>query len=91
MAFGAYIEAESPIYKDKLFWKVKVNFMNETEENTERNYNYGVADYDINVYNRLNKNISWGVGAQKLKENLETKKRDMNYYIELKFEKKFDF
>ena len=55
------------------------------------NYNYGVADYDINLYHRLNNNISWGVGVQKLRENLETKKRDMNYYIELKFEKKFDF
>ena len=94
MAFGAYIEAESPIYKDKLFWKVKVNFMNDPanrEESESNNNNYGVADYDINMYHRLNKNISWGVGVQKLRENLETKKRDMNYYIELKFEKKFDF
>ena len=94
MAFGAYIEAESPIYKDKLFWKVKANFMNDpaNREGAEgNNYNYGVADYDINLYHRLNNNISWGVGVQKLRENLETKKRDMNYYIELKFEKKFDF
>lgn len=94
MTLGAYVEAESPIYKDKLFWKVKVNFMGDTENNdssSNNGANYGVADYDINVYNRINKNISWGVGAQKLRENLETKDRDMNYYIELKFEKKFDF
>ena len=94
MTLGAYIEAESPIYKDKLFWKVKANFMNDPanqEKGEGEGYNYGVADYDINVYHRLNNNISWGVGVQKLRENLETKKRDMNYYIELKFEKKFDF
>lgn len=93
MVLGAYVEAESPIYKDKLFWKVKVNFVNEGDNNDSSNnsYNYGVADYDINVYNRINKNLSWGVGAQKLRENMDFKNRDMNYYIELKFEKKFDF
>ena len=94
MTLGAYVEAESPIYKDKLFWKIKVNFIGDAENNdnsSNNGANYGVADYDINVYNRINKNISWGVGAQKLRENLETKNRDMNYYIELKFEKKFDF
>ena len=93
MSFGAFIEAESPIYKDKIFWRVKANFMNEQDtKGTESNSrNYGVADYDINVYQRLNKNISWGVGVQKLREDLETEKSDMNYYIELKFEKKFDF
>lgn len=94
MTLGAYVEAESPIYKDKLFWKIKVNFIGDAENNdnsSNNGANYGVADYDINVYNRINKNISWGVGAQKLRENLETKDRDMNYYIELKFEKKFDF
>ncbi|WP_300394630.1 hypothetical protein [Fusobacterium sp.] len=95
MSFGAFIEAESPIYKDKLFWKVKANFMNDPTNKdgaeNSNNYNYGVADYDINMYYRINKNVSWGVGVQKLREDLDTEGSNMNYYTELKFEKKFDF
>ena len=37
MVLGAYVEAESPIYKDKLFWKVKVNFVNEGDNNDSSN------------------------------------------------------
>lgn len=95
MSFGAFIEAESPIYKDKLFWKVKANFMNDPSNKNgtenDNSYNYGVADYDINMYYRFNKNISWGVGVQRLREDLDTKGSNMNYYTELKFEKRFDF
>lgn len=93
MTFGAFIEAESPIYKDKLFWKVKANFMDSNENRSDsgsHSYNTGVADYDISMYYKFNNNVSWGVGVQRLRENLETKSRDMNHYTELKFEKRFD-
>lgn len=48
MNFGAYIEAESPIYKDKLFWKVKANFMNDTD-NEETGTNRGVMEWLITI------------------------------------------
>ncbi|MDP0488486.1 MAG: hypothetical protein Q7K36_03130, partial [Fusobacterium sp. JB020] len=88
--YGAYLEAQMPLYKEKIFGKVKFNFMGDSNSEKSRE-SYGLVNYDVNVYNKINKNISWGVGAQKLRDDVEVKRREINYYIELKFEKKFDF
>lgn len=94
MIFGAYVEAESPLYKDKVFWRIKANFTGDSKDYSDKSNRreYGIVDYDVNLYHKLNKNVSWGVGVQKLKEDLEAKgNHDVNYYIELKFEKRFNF
>ncbi|MFA6708154.1 MAG: hypothetical protein WCR79_00425 [Fusobacterium sp.] len=88
--YGAYLEAEMPLYKDKIFGKMKFNFIGDSSSE-KSNGTYGFVNYDVNLYNKINKNISWGVGAQKLRDDLEINGGAVNYYIELKFEKKFDF
>lgn len=90
MLFGAYLEAEMPLYKDKIYWKIKANFLEDEEKNVN-DRKYGLVNYDTNVYNRINKNLSFGIGAQKLKDEIKEGYNDMNYYIEMKFEKKFSF
>ncbi|WP_027127927.1 translocation/assembly module TamB domain-containing protein [Fusobacterium perfoetens] len=91
VTFGAYIEAESPIYKDKIYWRAKFNFVDTTSELDRSPGEYGIAEYDLGVYYKINKNLSWGVGAQKIRNDLEILDSDKNYYIEMNFEKKFDF
>ena len=88
--YGAYLEAEMPLYKDKIFGKMKFNFIGDSGSE-KSNGAYGLVNYDVNLYNKINKNISWGVGAQKLRDDVEVNGGEVNYYIELKFEKKFDF
>lgn len=88
--YGASFEAEMPLYKEKIYGRVKANFMGDAKSDKVKE-SYGLVNYDLNVYNKINKSISWGVGAQKLRDEIEVKKRDINYYIELKLEKKFDF
>lgn len=91
MTFGAYVEAESPIYKDKLFWKARFNFIDTAETTTS---NLGMkkwVDYDLSIYQKINKNLSLGGGVQKLRKEAEMFDQEKNYYIEFKFEKKFDF
>lgn len=91
VSFGAYVEAESPIYKDKIYWRAKFNFVDTTSELDRNPREYGIAEYDLGVYYKINRNLSWGVGAQKIRNDLEILDSDKNYYIEMNFEKKFDF
>ena len=91
MLFGAYVEAENPIYKDKLFWKARFNFIDTTDGATSNLSIKNWIDYDLGIYQKINKNLSFGGGVQKLRKDIDMFEKEKNYYIEFKFEKKFDF
>ena len=90
MAFGAYIEAESPIYKDKLFWKAKFNFIDTTDTSNTNASMKNLVEQDLSIYYKINKNLTFGGGIQKLRNDIDIFESDKNNYIEFKFEKKFD-
>lgn len=91
MLFGAYVEAENPIYKDKLFWKARFNFVDTTDSTNSNLSMKNWIDYDLGIYQKINKNLSFGGGVQKLRKDIDIFEKEKNYYIEFKFEKKFDF
>ena len=91
MSFGAYVEAENPIYKDKLFWKARFNFVDTTDVTNSNLSMKNWIEYDLGIYQKINKNLSFGGGVQKLRKDIDMFEKDKNHYIEFKFEKKFDF
>ena len=91
MSFGAYVEAENPIYKDKLFWKARFNFVDTTDVTNSNLSVKNWIEYDLGIYQKINKNLSFGGGVQKLRKDIDMFEKDKNHYIEFKFEKKFDF
>lgn len=90
---GAYLEAENPIYKNKYFWIAKVGIAepNSQDQNVENNST--VNEYDVKVERRFPSGWSWGVGVAKLPNQSivsEERKNGLNYYIDFKFEKKYN-
>lgn len=91
MTFGAYLEAESPLYKDKLFWKAKFNFIDTTDTSDTNASMENLVEHDLSIYYKINKNLTFGGGVQKLRNDIDIFESDKNNYIEFKFEKRFDF
>lgn len=91
MTFGAYVEAESPLYKDKLFWKARFNFIDTTDTSDTNPSLENLIEHDLSIYYKINKNITVGGGVQKLRNDIDIFESDKNNYIEFKFEKRFDF
>lgn len=99
--FGAYLEAENPIYKDKYFWVLKVGLVDGNRYNIENinkttrqeSYSNTMNELDFKVERRYKSGWSYGVGVSKLNEETvmeEDNKRNLNYYIDFKFEKKYN-
>lgn len=99
--FGAYLEAENPIYKNKYFWVLKVglvdgnryNIENTNKTTRQESYTNTINKLDFKVERRYKSGWSYGVGVSKLNEETvmeEENKRKLNYYIDFKFEKKYN-
>lgn len=95
--FGAYIEAENPIYRDKFFWTLRLGIIDGTRYNTGGNQNRGLSNnvnqFDFRVERRFVSGWSYGVGVSKLNEaNVVDVNRSerLNYYVDFKFERKYN-
>lgn len=98
--FGAYLEAENPIYEDKYFWVFKMGIVDSAQFNNDssttgnipENYSSTVSQYDFSIKRRYPSGLSYGIGVAKLNDtNMmeENKKGNLNYYIDFKYERKF--
>ncbi|MGX6590690.1 hypothetical protein [Cetobacterium ceti] len=93
--FGAYLEAENPIYKQEYFWIAKVAVAQSTQESArdKENNQATVNDYDLKVERRFPSGWSWGIGVAQLpRDSTITEERTgkLNYYIDFKFERKYN-
>lgn len=99
--FGAYLEAENPIYKDKYFWVLRLglidgnryNMQNTTKTTQQESYSNSINEIDFKVERRYKSGWSYGVGVSKLNNDTvmeEDEKRNLNYYVDFKFEKKYN-
>lgn len=99
--FGAYLEAENPIYRDKYFWVLKLGiidgskyeFGKSTDDGQSNEVSNSVNQFDFKVERRYRSGWSYGVGVSKLnQENMidEEKKGNLNYYVDFKFERKYN-
>ncbi|WP_297596409.1 hypothetical protein [uncultured Cetobacterium sp.] len=99
--FGAYLEAENPIYKNKYFWILKLGIIDGTKydiggtggENRGGEFSNSVNQFDFKVERRYQSGWSYGLGISKLNDAnmIENKKRgNLNYYVDFKFEKKYN-
>ncbi|MEG0135310.1 translocation/assembly module TamB domain-containing protein [Cetobacterium sp.] len=99
--FGAYLEAENPIYKDKYFWILKLGIIDGTKydiggdggENQQGEFSNSVNQFDFKIERRYQSGWSYGTGVSKLNEaNMvdNKKKGNLNYYVDFKFEKKYN-
>lgn len=99
--FGAYLEAENPIYKDKYFWILKLGIIDgmkydiggSDSESQSNEFSNSVNQLDFKVERRYKSGWSYGVGVAKLNDaNMidEKKKGKLNYYVDFKFERKYN-
>ncbi|MCQ8212520.1 hypothetical protein NON08_08300 [Cetobacterium somerae] len=99
--FGAYLEAENPIYKDKYFWILKLGIIDGSKydiggtdsESQSNEFSNSVNQLDFKIERRYKSGWSYGIGAAKLNDAnmIEKKKKGkLNYYIDFKFEKKYN-
>ncbi|MGL4947472.1 MAG: hypothetical protein ACRC4X_07445, partial [Cetobacterium sp.] len=100
-SFGAYLEAENPIYKNKYFWILKLgiidgskyNFGESSTENGSNEVSNSINQFDFKVERRYRSGWAYGVGASRLNEtNMinEKKSGNLNYYVDFKFERKYN-
>ncbi|MEI6856050.1 translocation/assembly module TamB domain-containing protein [Psychrilyobacter sp.] len=83
LGLGASIEAENPIYKDKLYWKAKARW------GSSKYYDI-VTEYDFALDHRITKYLSWGGGVGKIPEGrAKTGETLINYHIDLSWRKKY--
>ncbi len=83
LGLGASVEAENPIYKDKLYWKAKARW-------GASKYYDNVTEYDFALDHRITKNLSWGGGVGKIPEGrARTGDTLINYHIDLSWRKKY--
>lgn len=87
LGFGASVEAENPLYKDKVFWNAKARI-------ADTQYGDSIDEYDFSLEHRFKKNLSWGFGVEKLPEgrlNIDDEDQsNLNYHIDFKFRKTYD-
>ncbi|MGL5671200.1 MAG: hypothetical protein ACRDDQ_07950, partial [Cetobacterium sp.] len=99
--FGAYLEAENPIYKEKYFWILKLGIIDGTKydiggadsESQSNEFSNSVNQLDFKIERRYKSGWSYGVGVAKLNDaNMidEKKKGNLNYYVDFKFERKYN-
>ena len=99
--FGAYLEAENPIYKDKYFWILKLGIIDGSKydiggtdsESQSSEFSNSVNQLDFKIERRYKSGWSYGIGAAKLNDAnmIEKKKKGkLNYYIDFKFERKYN-
>ncbi|MGL5000905.1 MAG: hypothetical protein ACRC6J_04200 [Cetobacterium sp.] len=100
-SFGAYLEAENPIYKDKYFWILKLGIIDGSKydlgesstENGSNEVSNSVNQFDFKAERRYKSGWSYGVGVSRLNEtNMidEKKEGNLNYYVDFKFERKYN-
>lgn len=83
LGLGASIDAENPIYKDKLYWKAKARW-------GASKYYDNVTEYDFALDHRITKHLSWGGGVGKIPEGrARTGDTLINYHIDLSWRKKY--
>ena len=87
LGFGASIEAENPIYKDKVFWNASVRI-------ADTQYGDSLDKYDLSLEHKFAKSFSWGLGVGKLPQGSlnidEDEQSDLNYHIDFNFRKTYD-
>lgn len=87
LGLGASIEAENPIYKNKVFWNATARVADNKEGDS-------IDEYDFIVEHRFAPNLSWGVGVGKLPEGRINRREDetanLNYHIDFKFRKRYN-
>ncbi|MGL5983538.1 MAG: translocation/assembly module TamB domain-containing protein, partial [Cetobacterium sp.] len=100
-SLGAYLEAENPIYKDKYFWILKLGIIDGSkydlgESSTKSQSNEisnSVSQFDFKVERRYRSGWSYGTGVSRLNEtNMIDQKKEgnLNYYVDFKFERKYN-
>jgi len=87
LGLGASVEAENPIYKNKVYWNASARIAdNKTGDS--------VDEYDFIVEHRFAPSLSWGVGVGKLPEGRiktsEGETSNLNYHIDFKFRKRYN-
>jgi len=83
LGLGASVEAENPIYKDKLYWKAEARW-------GASKYYDNVTEYDFALDHRITKHLSWGGGVGKIPEGrARTGDTLINYHIDLSWRKKY--
>ena len=83
LGLGASVEAENPIYKDKLYWKAKARW-------GASKYYDNVTEYDFALDHRITKHLSWGGGVGKIPEGrARTGDTLINYHVDLSWRKKY--
>uniref|UniRef100_UPI003565DFCA translocation/assembly module TamB domain-containing protein n=1 Tax=Ilyobacter sp. TaxID=3100343 RepID=UPI003565DFCA len=87
LGLGASIEAENPIYKDKVFWNAKARI-------ADTQYGDSIDEYDFVLEHRFAKSFLWGLGVGKLPQGSlnidEDEQSNLNYHIDFKFRKTYD-
>ena len=87
LGLGASIEAENPIYKDKVFWNATARIADNKEGDS-------IDEYDFILEHRFAPSLSWGVGVGKLPEGRINRREDetgnLNYHIDFKFRKRYN-
>ena len=94
-AFGAKLEIEDKIYKDKLFIVGRARFLgSETEDNNKNGSTFD--KYSVGLLYKISENKSIGIGVETYDKesikniNEEKNKNSLNYYIDFRLEKKYD-
>ncbi|MCK5780309.1 MAG: translocation/assembly module TamB domain-containing protein, partial [Psychrilyobacter sp.] len=83
LGLGASVEAENPIYKEKLYWRAKARW------GTSKYYS-NVTEYDFSVIHRITEHLSWGLGVGKIPEGRKTHGETLiNNHIDLTWRKKY--
>ncbi len=94
-AFGAKLEIEDKIYKDKLFIVGRARFLGSETENGKNKGNT-FDKYSAGLLYKISENKSIGIGVETYdKESIknlndEKKENSLNYYIDFRLEKKYD-
>lgn len=97
LRFGAVLEAEDNIYKDKIWWVAKGTLLEDdsTEYEKKNNESGALREYDFSLEYRFDATKSIGIGVGKLPEDRKKSsdkesKENLNYHIDFKFEKRYD-
>lgn len=101
LGFGAYLEAENSIYKNKYFWVARIGIVDGSRysvDASDKSKDQGaisdtINQFDFKVERRYKSGWSYGIGTAKLNDTTaieENKKGNLNYYVDFKFERKYN-